>query len=74
MQALQFKLDPLTCALNGGEDYELLFTIDPKDTEKVRLLPDIYIMGEITERREGIKLHSSGGKIHDLVAQGWKHF
>ncbi len=72
--ALKFKLDPLTCALNGGEDYELLFTIDPKDLEKVRLLPDIYIMGEITEASEGVKLHSSGGTIHDLMAQGWKHF
>lgn len=74
MQALKFKLDPLTCALNGGEDYELLFTIDPDDIDKIRLLPDIYIMGEITEKSEGVKLHSSGGKIHDLVAQGWKHF
>jgi thiamine-monophosphate kinase len=74
MMALKFQLDPLTCALNGGEDYELLFTIDPKDLEKVRLMPDIYIMGEITEASEGVKLHSSGGKIHDLLAQGWKHF
>jgi thiamine-monophosphate kinase len=74
LMALKFQLDPLTCALNGGEDYELLFTVDPKDLEKVRLMPDIYIMGEITEASEGVKLHSSGGKIHDLVAQGWKHF
>ncbi len=72
--ALKFQLDPLTCALNGGEDYELLFTVDIKDLDKVRLMPDIYIMGEITEASEGVKLHSSGGKIHDLVAQGWKHF
>jgi thiamine-monophosphate kinase len=72
--AMKFQLDPLTCALNGGEDYELLFTIDPKDTEKIRLLPDIYIMGEITEASEGVKLHSTGGKIHDLQAQGWRHF
>ncbi|MBI5917089.1 MAG: thiamine-phosphate kinase [Bacteroidetes bacterium] len=72
--ALKFKLDPLTCALNGGEDYELLFTIDPKDLEKVRLLPDIYIMGEITEASEGIKLHTESGKRHDLLAQGWRHF
>lgn len=72
--ALKFQLDPLTCALNGGEDYELLFTVDQKDLEKVRLMPDIYIMGEITKASEGVKLHSSGGKIHDLVAQGWKHF
>ncbi|TNE68213.1 MAG: thiamine-phosphate kinase [Bacteroidetes bacterium] len=74
MMALQFKLDPITCALNGGEDYELLFTIDPKDTDKVRFLPDIYIAGEILEADEGIKLNSKGGKLHELKAQGWKHF
>jgi thiamine-monophosphate kinase len=74
MMALKFQLDPLTAALNGGEDYELLFTIDPKDIEKVRLLPDIYIMGEITPASEGVKLHTTGGKIHDLTAQGWRHF
>ena len=72
--AIKFKLDPITCALSGGEDYELLFTIDPKDVEKVKYLPDIYIMGEITEASEGIKLHTKGGNIHDIKAQGWKHF
>lgn len=74
MMALKFQLDPLTCALNGGEDYELLFTIDPKDLDKLRVLPDIYIMGEITEASEGIKLHTSGGRRLDLTAQGWRHF
>ncbi len=74
MLALKFNLDPINCALNGGEDYELLFTIDPKDVDKIRLLPDIWIAGEITEKEEGLKLHTSGGKRHDLFAQGWKHF
>jgi thiamine-monophosphate kinase len=74
MMALKFEIDPLNCALNGGEDYELLFTINPKDLEQIRLLPDLYIMGEITGKSEGVKLHTSGGKIHDLFAQGWKHF
>lgn len=74
MMALQFKLDPITCALNGGEDYELLFTIDPKDTDKVRFLPDIYIAGEILDAKDGVKLNTKGGKLHDLKAQGWKHF
>lgn len=72
--ALKFKLDPITCALNGGEDYELLFTIDPKDTDKVRFLPDIYIAGEILDAADGIKLNTKGGKLHDLKAQGWVHF
>lgn len=74
MQALQFHLDPITCALSGGEDYELLFTINPKDLDKVKYLPDIYIMGEIVNASDGIKLHTKGGNIHPLEAQGWKHF
>jgi thiamine-monophosphate kinase len=74
LMAIKFKLDPITCALSGGEDYELLFTIDPADIEKVKYLPDIYIMGEIVPESEGIKLHTKGGNIHPIKAQGWKHF
>ncbi len=74
LMALKFNLDPITCALSGGEDYELLFTIDLKDLEKTKLLPDIFIMGEITEKTEGLKFHTNGGRIVDLEAQGWKHF
>lgn len=72
--ALKFKLDPITCALNGGEDYELLFTIDPNDVEKVRFLPEIYIAGEILDPKDGIKLNTKGGNLHVLKAQGWTHF
>lgn len=72
--ALKFKLDPITCALSGGEDYELLFTIDPRDVDKVRLMADIYMMGEMVDSNDGIKLHTKGGNIHELKAQGWKHF
>ncbi len=74
MMALTFQLDPITCALSGGEDYELLFTIDPTDVDKIKYLPDIYIAGEITDAKDGIKLHTKGGNIHDLTAQGWTHF
>lgn len=74
MLALRFKLDPITCALNGGEDYELLFTIDPKDTDKIRFLPEVYIAGEILEPEHGIKLNTKGGNLHTLKAQGWTHF
>ena len=73
MQAIKFGLDPATCALNGGEDYELLFTINPKDVDKIRFLPDIYIAGEIVEAKDGLKLHTKGGNIHPLKAQGWQH-
>ena len=74
LQALEFNLDPITCALSGGEDYELLFTIDPKDVDKVRFLPDLYISGEIVAKEDGVKLHTVGGNIHDIKAQGWNHF
>jgi thiamine-monophosphate kinase len=72
--ALKFHLDPISCALSGGEDYELLFTIDPKDVDKVKYLPDIYIAGEIVAASDGIRLQTKGGHLHPLKAQGWRHF
>jgi len=74
LQAINFKIDPITCALSGGEDYELLFTIDPKDIDKVKYMPGIYIMGEVVPKKDGVKLHTKGGNIHPLTAQGWNHF
>jgi thiamine-monophosphate kinase len=74
VQAMEFRLDPITCALHGGEDYELLFTVDPKDLEKVRFMDSVYIIGEITNKEDGIKLHTTGGQIHPITAQGWVHF
>lgn len=74
MLALKFKLDPITCALSGGEDYELLFTINPSDADKIRMLPEIYIAGEIMRAEDGIKLQTKGGNLHELKAQGWTHF
>lgn len=74
MTAIEFKLDPITCALHGGEDYELLFTIDEKDLEKIRFMPEVFIIGEITDAADGIKLHTTGGNLYDITAQGWNHF
>ena len=74
VQAIDFGMDPITCALSGGEDYQLLFTIDPKDVEKIRFLPDLYISGEIVAKEDGVKLHTTGGNIHEITAQGWNHF
>lgn len=74
MQAISFQLDPTTCALSGGEDYELLFTVSPDDLEKVRFLPEVYIMGEVTQASEGVMLHTKGGNRHAITAQGWRHF
>lgn len=74
LMAIKFKMDPITCALSGGEDYELLFTIAPKDFDKIQYATGIVVIGEIVDKSEGINLHSSGGNIHPLSAQGWKHF
>lgn len=74
LMAIKFKLDPITCALNGGEDYELLFTARPEDLEKLKVMPDIFISGEIVKKEDGITLHTTGGNIHELKAQGWTHF
>jgi len=74
LMALKFNLDPITCALHGGEDYELLFTLDPGDIEKIKYLTDIYMIGEVTSLEDGITLHTTGGNIVPITAQGWTHF
>ncbi|MBT8231137.1 MAG: thiamine-phosphate kinase [Saprospiraceae bacterium] len=74
LMAIKFQMDPITTALNGGEDYELLFSIDESDLEKIRLMPSVYIIGEIVKKEDGIKLHTTGGNVHPLKAQGWDHF
>jgi len=71
--ALKFQLDPITCALSGGEDYELLFTVDEQELEKIRYMPDVFIIGDIVDKSDGITLHTTGGNIHPLRAQGWQH-
>ena len=74
LQAIEFNIDPITCALNGGEDYEMLFTVRPEDLDKIRFMPGAYIIGEIVPKEDGLKLHTTGGNIHDIKAQGWNHF
>ncbi len=69
--ARDFGIDPTVCALNGGEDYELLFTISQSDFEKVKNNPDISIIGHITEQSAGCNLVSKSGVVHKIKAQGW---
>ena len=73
-QAIAFGINPITCALNGGEDYELLFTVNPDDLEKVKYMPDVYLIGEIVPSSDGITLHTTSGNVHPLKSQGWNHF
>lgn len=72
--ALEFNIPPTTCALNGGEDYELLFTINPKDHDEIALSEQISVIGHVVEITEGLTLETKGGNTHPLTAQGWKAF
>lgn len=72
--AVELNLDPITCVLNGGEDYELLFTIDQKDFSKLEKHPDIHFIGHMTKPEEGKFLVTKSGTAVPLKAQGWKHF
>ncbi|MEZ5195298.1 MAG: thiamine-phosphate kinase [Bacteroidales bacterium] len=72
--AREFELDPTTCALNGGEDYELLFTVAQADYEKVKDVMGIAVIGHMTEKNEGINLMSRSGTQVPVTAQGWDAF
>ncbi len=72
--ARELGLDPTVCALNGGEDYELLFTIKQADYDKLKHDVDISIIGHITEKNSGCKMISKSNVVHELKAQGWNAF
>ena len=70
-RAREFGLDPTVCALSGGEDYELLFTIRPQDYEKIREHLDVSIIGHMTHASLGINMVTKGETLIPLRAQGW---
>jgi len=72
--AREFNLDPTVCALSGGEDYELLFTIKQADYEKIKLMMDISVIGHVTESSSGYNLVTKSGMVHTITAQGWNAF
>lgn len=72
--ALEFKIDPITAALNGGEDYELLFTISQADFEKVKNHADIHMIGYVHEKTNERVMITKQGNVVSLQAQGWNHF
>jgi len=72
--AFKFGLDPTVCALNGGEDYELIFTIKQEDYDKITLNEEISVIGYMAELEEGCKLISRGGNLFEITAQGWNAF
>jgi thiamine-monophosphate kinase len=72
--AVEFSLDPITCALNGGEDYELLFTISQADHEKIKNHQDIHFIGYVHDKRDQNIMITKQGNVVPLKAQGWDHF
>lgn len=70
----EMKINPTLAALNGGEDYQLLFTLSPADYEKLKDQPEISFIGFITEAEQGVKLETRDGERHDLEAKGWNAF
>lgn len=72
--AFKFELDPTACALSGGEDYELLFTVAQEDYDKLVLNEQISVIGYMTEPEQGKKIITKGGNTFDITAQGWNAF
>jgi len=70
----EFNLDSTTIALAGGEDYELLFTINQDDYDKIKGNPNLTVIGHITDAASGAHIITRGGEKIALQAQGWKSF
>ena len=71
--AEELNLNVSTCALNGGEDYELLFTVPLALNDTVATIDDVHVIGYITEEDKGLALVTRDGGEHQLKAQGWNH-
>lgn len=72
--AYKFDMDPTACALSGGEDYELVFTVKQEDYDKLRISEKISVIGYMTDESEGAQLITRKGNKHKLTAQGWVAF
>jgi len=72
--AIDFNVDPSTCVLNGGEDYELLMTIKQEDFDKIKGNPHLTVIGHITDKNSGLYFIDKQGSAIALKAQGWNHF
>ncbi len=70
----EINIHPVTAALDGGEDYELLFTVPLNDLDKIKDIEGISIIGYITDKSEGLRIQTKQGELIDLKALGWKSF
>ena len=71
VMAEEMEMNVTTCALNGGEDYELLFTVPIGDLDKIKELDDVHLIGHITEQKYGHILVTRDNQEFELKAQGW---
>ena len=72
--AEELNLDPLVCALHGGEDYELLFTVPVKYFDKIKEIGSVSVIGHVTKKKEGVRLMSGSGELLDLEKNSWDSF
>jgi thiamine-monophosphate kinase len=73
MYAYKLEIDPTACALSGGEDYELIFTVKQEEYDKLVFNENISVIGYITEPEKKCTIITKGGNTHEVIAQGWKH-
>jgi thiamine-monophosphate kinase len=71
--AYKFEIDPTACALSGGEDYELLFTLPQADYDKLVLNEQISVVGYMTDPEQQATIVTKGGSKYPITAQGWNH-
>jgi thiamine-monophosphate kinase len=73
--AEEMEINPLVAALNGGEDYEILFTISLDDYQRIeqegKSLKDVFVIGHITPESKGYTLETNAGEEIELTARGW---
>jgi len=73
LMAEELNMNVTTCAMNGGEDYELLFTVPIGDHEKVSQMEGVHLIGHITKPELGAQMITRDGQEFEIKAQGWKH-
>jgi len=72
--AHELLMDPTLFAMNGGEDYELLFTVDPDDVKKLNQIKGISMIGEILPQSKEVRLYGRAGGSTTIQAQGWNAY